>query len=81
MAFFTTVNTNVPFLPSDECQTVERCRRKGCSDGEQQQRQQQERCLNSEVRENADGVDDNNRVNKETGRYEYVVDRVLGVEV
>ncbi|XP_974791.2 protein kibra isoform X1 [Tribolium castaneum] len=47
MAFFTRVNSNVPFLPPDECHSKD-----------------------SEPSDSA-----------QSGRYEYVVDRVLGVEV
>lgn len=53
MAFFTRVNSNVPFLPSDECHEVMKKDGGGSSNGDGEQ----------------------------AGRFEYVIDRVLGVEV
>lgn len=75
MTFFTRVNTNVPFLPSDECHSDSSTLKKN---------EDSTSCTNntsdnsSEVK---DVASDNGKTNKEQGRYEYVVDRVLGVEV
>ncbi|RZC37858.1 Myosin tail 1, APG6, and/or AAA 27 domain containing protein [Asbolus verrucosus] len=70
MAFFTRVNTNVPFLPSDECHSdVSKVKDEQNTDS-------------SEVKARDVEHDSNAQANKESaGRYEYVVDRVLGVEV
>lgn len=62
MAFFTRVNTNVPFLPSEDSLDSSTLKR-GAEEAEQ--------CT-----EDGEKVSEN-----EKGRYEYVVDRVLGVEV
>lgn len=76
MTFFTRVNTNVPFLPSDECHSDSSTLKKN---------EDSASCTNnisdstSEVKKHAAG--DNGKTNKDQGRYEYVVDRVLGVEV
>lgn len=84
MAFFTRVNTNVPFLPtttsSSECHALDK------NDNSPSITIDEDNCNkpNTDVRENAEGEDDSNRNNKETSsssRYDYVVDRVLGVEV
>lgn len=78
MYFFTRVNTNVPFLPSDECHsengTLKRSSKENAS------------CTNVsdscvEISESASDGATAVQSNKESGRYEYVVDRVLGVEV
>lgn len=77
MAFFTRVNTNVPFLPKSECHS---------ENNSKQTEDEGNQCTNNDnkcdVRENAEGGNDD-QVNKQesSGRYEYVVDRVLGVEV
>ncbi|KAF5305933.1 hypothetical protein FQR65_LT07544 [Abscondita terminalis] len=76
MAFFTKVNTNVPFLPTEECHS-------NVSITEQNEEQSQ--CSNtSENSDNkvAEEIACNENVQETTGgHYEYVVDRVLGVEV
>lgn len=65
MTFFTRVNTDVPFLPSEECHSDTGTLKKSDNDGD-----------NAENKESvADGE------SNDAGRYEYVVDRVLGVEV
>jgi protein KIBRA len=67
MAFFTRVNTNVPFLPSDECHSeVSKTKDEPPSNSD-----------DCEVMKG--GVEDEQ--SGQTERYEYVVDRVLGVEV
>lgn len=82
MSFFTRVNTNVPFLPSDECHS-ENGTLKRNSDENASCTNVSDNCAEVNNRETASGNDDNNATqsNKESGRYEYVVDRVLGVEV
>lgn len=62
MAFFTRVNSNVPFLPTESCHP---------------RPEESETSKGNEVRDNADGGESK----QESGRYEYVVDRILGVEV
>lgn len=67
MAFFTKLNTSVPLLPTrDECH----------SESSTTQQSENFRCTDSE---GADGEDVSN--SEDQSRYEYVVDRVLGVEV
>lgn len=68
MAFFTRVNTNVPFLPSEECHSLD--------DNSSTLKRSAEQCNNNENNNNSE-----NGVSEATSRYEYVVDRVLGVEV
>lgn len=64
MAFFTRVNSNVPFLPPDQCHLGKSCDKL------------------TEVNENDVKMKVIGGENKqESNRYEYVVDRVLGVEV
>lgn len=67
MAFFTRVNTNVPFLPPEQCHS------------EVSQTETDGQCLKNLTRDKPEGGDSN--IKEESGRYEYVVDRVLGVEV
>ncbi|KAK9886964.1 hypothetical protein WA026_019222 [Henosepilachna vigintioctopunctata] len=73
MAFFTRVNTNVPFLPSDECHL----------DRSQLKKTEDVQCLEDSV--NKSDCKESERScskNKESlERYDYVVDRVMGVEV
>ncbi|KAJ3658274.1 hypothetical protein Zmor_010024 [Zophobas morio] len=64
MAFFTRVNSNVPFLPSDECHS-----------DTTKSKDEPENSEPSEVKNNEA------ESSGQSGRYEYVVDRVLGVEV
>lgn len=66
MAFFTRVNTNVPFLPSEECHSLD--------DNSSTLKRSSEQC-------NENNNNSENGVSEATSRYEYVVDRVLGVEV
>lgn len=70
MAFFTRVNTNVPFLLPEQCH----------QDGSQNESDSQG--IKSEIRDKANGGESHRQQkDEESGRYEYVVDRVLGVEV
>ncbi|XP_044747979.1 protein kibra [Coccinella septempunctata] len=70
MAFFTRVNTNVPFLPSDECH-LDRLLSK-------QVEEEKSQC----PIENVNRINDNETNLKESSeRYDYVIDRVMGVEV
>nr|XP_023013961.1 protein kibra isoform X1 [Leptinotarsa decemlineata] len=68
MAFFTRTDTNVPFLPSDECHSENNTLKRLSEEKPQ--------LTNGEVR--ANGLEDGEG---NAGRYDYVVDRVLGVEV
>ncbi|KAJ8922722.1 hypothetical protein NQ315_007757 [Exocentrus adspersus] len=70
MAFFTKVNTNVPFLPSNECHSENSTRQRSSEERNQ--------CTNGEEGKSGDGVDNKN---DSSNRYDYVKDRVLGVEV
>lgn len=70
MAFFTRVNTNVPFLLPEQCHSE-------VSSSSQLETNSQG--ITNEVRDQADGGESQKK--EESGRYEYVVDRVLGVEV
>lgn len=78
MSFFTRVNTNVPFLPSDECH----------SENGTLKRNSEENTSCTNVSDSCVGISETKcdsstavQSNKESGRYDYVVDRVLGVEV
>ncbi|KAL3266677.1 hypothetical protein HHI36_010839 [Cryptolaemus montrouzieri] len=75
MAFFTTVNTNVPFLPAEECH-VDRTQLRRTEDENPQ-------CLVNNVnRSECAESEESCLKNKESSeRYDYVVDRVMGVEV
>ncbi|KAG5886982.1 hypothetical protein JTB14_006623 [Gonioctena quinquepunctata] len=77
MAFFTRTDTNVPFLPSDECHSDNNTLKRSSSE-------EKPRCTNSEVLSNGsiDGGEGGKTDDDENAaRYDYVVDRVLGVEV
>lgn len=78
MAFFTRVNTNVPFLPSDECHSLDDNNISLKKDSEEA-----EQCTNDNERNNnvSSVVSENETATTAAARYEYVVDRVLGVEV
>ncbi|CAG9854227.1 unnamed protein product [Phyllotreta striolata] len=76
MAFFTRSDTNVPFLPShDECHSTNNTLKRSSIEDKSD-----EKCLvTDEIQENGlDNIDEKNNSEK---RYDYVVDRVLGVEV
>lgn len=80
MAFFTRVNTNVPFLPSDECHSLD----DNSSTLKRSPEVTAEQCTNDNSTTNSNNNESNNNSENsvsESGRYEYVVDRVLGVEV
>ncbi|KAF5304566.1 hypothetical protein FQA39_LY09617 [Lamprigera yunnana] len=74
MAFFTKVNTNVPFLPTEECHS-------NASVSEQMEERSQ--CSTSDSSDNK--VEEESMCNKDAketaDHYKYVIDRVLGVEV
>lgn len=70
MAFFTRVNTNVPYLPPEQCHSEDSLL------GTESQGTKSE--IKSDVRNSTKGVENQT---EESGRFEYVVDRVLGVEV
>lgn len=77
MAFFTRVNTNVPFLPSDECHSLDHN-----SSTLKKSSEEAEQCTNDNQNNNSKEssvVSENDAAT--AARYEYVVDRVLGVEV
>lgn len=78
MSFFTRVNTNVPFLPSDECHS-ENGTLKRNSEENSSCTNVSDSCVEISVTES--GSSNAVQSNKDLGRYEYVVDRVLGVEV
>lgn len=77
MAFFTRVNTNVPFLPSEECSSLD----DNSSTLKRSSEERADQCIGSNTNDDAPTGGENNDSAIETGRYEYVVDRVLGVEV
>lgn len=71
MAFFTRVNTSIPFLPSEQTANEEPANK---DDKKQYSNECPEEGAKTEKNEAPDGK-------KEYTRYDYVVDRVLGVEV
>lgn len=75
MAFFTRVNTNVPFLPNNECHSE--------NDTQQHINEEKNQCTNSDNRKRDVGKngESGDSKNDPSSRYGYVKDRVLGVEV
>lgn len=69
MAFFTRINSTVPFLPSDECHS-ENSTLKNFN----------EESTKRDIQNTSDNGDSKN-VNDMSNHYDYVIDRVLGVEV
>lgn len=67
MAFFTRVNTNVPFLLPEQCHAENSHIENDAED------------MKCEIDDKIDCVDSQKK--DDSGRYDYVVDRVLGVEV
>lgn len=74
MAFFTRVNTNVPFLPN-ECHSE--------NDTQQQLSEEKSQCTNSDSKKSEVGKsgESGDSKNDSSSRYDYIKDRVLGVEV
>lgn len=78
MAFFTRVNTTLPILPTDECRSEYSTRMV-----EQRTQCNTANSNNTNCNTNNSECDmaKNNKSKDSSDRYEYVVDRVLGVEV
>lgn len=73
MAFFTRVTTNVPFLPSDECH-LDRLQSKPTEEEKSQ-------CPLVTTNRNKDNETNTTKNKESPERYDYVIDRVMGVEV
>lgn len=71
MAFFTRINTTIPFLPNEQNSAEE----SGANKDDKKQ------CPNNDNEKVGNNESQTSESKKESTRYDYVVDRVLGVEV